>query len=118
MYFKIGDKDFSHLVSQMKVGHETLVSDKSGRNAKGEMFIDLVSKKFKIYITFRYMSDTEMNEVLQAIDNYIINITFLNPIDKKMKTIKCYTGTPEPDAYTIQDTRILYKPMSLNFIEL
>ena len=50
MYFKINDIDFSHLVSGMRVGYETLVSENSGRNAAGDTVIDVINKKIKIYI--------------------------------------------------------------------
>jgi hypothetical protein len=37
----------------------------------------------------------------------------------QMKTITCYTGTPEPEYYWIlPDGRVLYKEMSINFIEM
>lgn len=118
MYFKINDTDFSYLVSGLKVGYETLVSDNSGRNANGDTVIDVINKKIKVYITFRHMTDAEMNGLLTAIDNYVVNISFLDPLTKSLKTINCYTGTPEPEYYTIQPSYVIYKPMSLNFVEL
>ena len=47
MYFMINGEDFSHLVSGLKIGYETLVSDNSGRNAAGDTVIDVVNKKYK-----------------------------------------------------------------------
>lgn len=118
MYFKINGKDFSYLVSGLKVGYETLVSDNSGRNAAGDTVIDVINKKLKVYVTLRHTTDEEMQEFLDAIEDYVVNITFLNPQNKTLKTINTYTGTPEPEYYTIQPTRVIYKPLSLNFIEL
>ena len=48
MYFKINNTDFSSLVSGLKVGFETLVSDNSGRNAAGNTVIDIVARKAKV----------------------------------------------------------------------
>ena len=45
IYFKINNTDFSHLVSSLKVGYETLVSDNSGRNAAGNTVIDIINRK-------------------------------------------------------------------------
>ena len=118
MYFKINDIDFSSFVSQMRIGYETLVSDKSGRNAAGDTVIDIVNRKYKLYITFRHTTDAEMQSLLDAIANYVCNVTFRNPKTNELETITAYTGTPEPDYYTIQPTLIVYKPLSLNFIEL
>ena len=117
MYFKINNVDFSNIVSGLKVGFETLVSDKSGRNAAGDTVIDVINKKYKIYITFRHTTEEEMAKLLAAINDYVVNVSFLNPKTKALTTVQAYTGTPEPEYYTISD-KTIYKPMSLNFIEL
>lgn len=118
MYFTINEKDFSHYVSSLKVGYETLVSDNSGRNANGDTVIDVINHKIKLYTTIRHTTQDEMQEFLAAIKDYVVKVGFLNPITKELTTITAYTGTPEPEYYTIQPTMTIYKPMSLNFIEL
>lgn len=117
MYFKINDTDFSHLVSGLKVGYETLVSENSGRNANGDTVIDVINRKIKVYITFRHTTNSEMAQLLTAIDDYVVNVSFLNPQTNALSSITAYTGTPEPEYYTISD-KTIYKPMNLNFIEL
>lgn len=118
MYFKINGTDFSDLVSGLKVGYETLVSDNSGRNAAGDTVIDVVNRKIKLYITLRHTTDDEMDRFMAAIKDYVLSVSFLNPETRGMTTITAYTGTPEPEYYTIQPSRVIYKPMNLNFIEL
>lgn len=118
MYFKINNTDFSSLVSGLKVGYETLVSDSSGRNAAGDTVIDIINHKIKVYVTLRHTTGEEMESFLSAIRNYVVNVSFLDPKTKALTTINAYTGTPEPEYYTIQPTHTIYKPMSLNFIEL
>ena len=117
-YLKINDKDFSHMVSGLKVGFETLVSEASGRNAAGNTVIDVINRKVKVYVTLRHTFENEMKEFLESIKDYVVNITFLNPETKGLDTITTYTGTPEPEYYTIQPGNVIYKPMSINFIEL
>lgn len=116
-YLKVNGTDYSDLVSGLKIGYETLVSDNSGRNAAGNTVIDVINRKIKVYVTLRHTTDTEMNSFLKSIKNYVVDITFLDPETKTLKTINAYTGTPEPEYYTISD-KTIYKPMSLNFIEL
>ena len=118
MYFKINNTDFSSLVSGLKIGYETLVSDSSGRNAAGDTVIDIINHKIKFYVTLRHTTGEEMQSFLSAIRNYVVNVSFLDPKTKALTTINAYTGTPEPEYYTIQPTHTIYKPMSLNFIEL
>lgn len=117
-YFKINNKDFSDLVSGLKVGYETLVSDNSGRNAAGDTVIDIINRKTKVYITLRHTMESEMRDFLNAIKDYVVDITYLNPETKTLTTITTYTGTPEPEYYTIQTNNTIYKPMAINFIEL
>lgn len=116
-YLKVNGTDFSNLISGLKIGYETLVSDNSGRNAAGNTVIDVINRKIKLYTTLRHTTDDEMNGFLKAIKDYVVEVTFLNPETNALKTITAYTGTPEPEYYTIS-TKTIYKPMSLNFIEL
>lgn len=117
VYFKIGNKDFSSLVSGLKIGYETLVSDNSGRNAAGNTVIDVINRKRKVYLTLRHTTKDEMTEFLNAIKSYVVTVAVLNPETNALTTFSAYTGTPEPEYYTLSD-KTIYKPMSLNFIEL
>lgn len=117
MYFKIGNTDFSGLVSGLKVGYEVLVSDNSGRNANGDTTIDIINRKRKIYVTFRHTTDAEMKSILNAVKDYVVNISYLDAETNTLKTAQTYISTPEPEYYTIS-SKTIYKPMSLNFIEL
>lgn len=117
-YLIIENTDVSDLVKSLKVGYETLVSDNSGRNANGDTVIDVINKKVKLQVTFRPMESEDMANLLAAIENYVIDITYRDSKTNTNKTVTCYTGTPEPDYYFIHDNRVLYKEMSLNFIQL
>lgn len=117
-YLKINNVDFSYLVSGLKVGYETLVSDKSGRNAAGNSVIEVINRKRKVYVTLRHTTEAEMRSFLNAVKPFVVNVTVLDPETNTLVTINANIGTPEPDYYTIQSNNIIYKPMSLNFIEL
>ena len=117
-YLMIGDTDVSDLVKSLKIGYETLVSENSGRNAKGDTVIDVINKKVKLYVVFRPMFNDEMKTLLSTFENYVVNVTYRDSKTNTNKTITCYTGTPEPDYYCILDDKVLYKELSLNFIEL
>ena len=117
-FLKINGVNISSLTSSLKVGYETLVSDNSGRNAAGDTVIDVINQKTKLYVTIRHTTQDEMQVFLDAIKDFVVDVSFLNPKTKQLTTIKAYTGTPEPEYYTIQDGFTIYKPLSLNFIEL
>ena len=116
-FLRVNGKDFSSLVSSLKVGYEVLVSDKSGRNANGDTFIDIVNRKRKIYVTLRHTTNIEMNEFLNAVEDYVVTVEYLDVKSGAIKSATTYIGTPEPEYYTISD-RTIFKPLSLNFIEL
>lgn len=113
---KINNVDFSDLVSGLKVGYETLVSDTSGRNANGDTILDVINMKRKIYVTLRHTTFAEMQSFLAAIDPYQVTVQYLDPRDNTMKSASTYTGTPEPEYFNV--SKSIFKPMSLNFIEL
>ena len=117
-YLIINNTDVSDLVKSLKPCYETLVSDDSGRNANGDTVIDVINKKVKLQVVFRYMTDTEMANLLASIENYVVSVTYRDAKTNSNKTITCYTGTPEPDYYCILDGKVIYKEMSLNFIQL
>lgn len=114
--FTIDGVDFSHLVSGLKVGYETLVSDSSGRNANGDTVIDVINTKRKIYVTLRHTTIAEMKSFLSAVAPFQVTVKYLDPKTNSLLTASTYIGTPEPEYYNI--SKSLYKPMSLNFIEL
>ena len=115
---KVGSsyKDFSGLVSGLKVGYETLVSDSSGRNAAGDTVLDVINMKRKIYVTLKYTTFEQMQDFLAAIAPYQVEVEYLDPRDNTMQSAQTYTGTPEPEYYNVKLK--IYKPMNLNFIEL
>ena len=117
-YLKINNTDISKLVSGLKIGYETLVSDDSGRNANGDTVLDVINRKVKLYVSFKPMDDIDMKNFLTLIKDYVVNVSYRDSQTNSMKTIRCYTGTPEPDYYWILNDRVLYKAFDLNFIEL
>lgn len=117
-YLIINGVDVSNLVSGLKVGFETLVSEDSGRNANGDTVIDVINRKAKVYVTFRPMDGNEMVRLLSSFSNYVVDVSFKNPKTNAITTIRAYTGTPEPEYYWIHDNQVLYKSFNLNFIEL
>lgn len=117
-YLSINGTDISNLVQGMKIGYETLVADGSGRNANGDTVLDIINKKVKVYVTFRPMDEADMIKLMNAIEPYVVSVSFLDSKTNTIKTAKCYTGTPEPEYYWIHGNNVLYKSFDLNFIEL
>lgn len=117
-YLSINGTDVSHLVKGLKVGYETLVAENSGRNANGDTVLDVINRKVKLYVSFRPMDEGDMKSLLSTFADYVIPVSYRDSKTNSVKTITCYTGTPEPEYYWILDNQVLYKEMNLNFIEM
>lgn len=118
-YLSINGTDVSYLVKGLKVGYETLVADNSGRNARGDTVLEIINRKVKLYVSFRPMDGTEMEMLLDTFENFAnIPVTYYDSKTNSLKTVKCYTGTPEPEYYWIKDNHVLYKQLDLNFIQM
>jgi predicted membrane chloride channel (bestrophin family) len=117
MYLAINGKDYSDIVSSLKVGYEVLVSDESGRNANGDTVIDIVNKKRKVYVTLRHTTAAEMKSFLASVESFVVTVQYLDAKTNTLKSMSAYINTPEPDYYTISD-KTIFKPMNINFIEL
>ena len=118
VYCKIGNTDVSYLVQSMKVDMEVILSDKSGRNAQADNVVDIVARKDKVEIVFRPMDANDMAKLLSAVSDFVVNLSFLDPRTKQLKTISAYINTPQPEFYCILDGKILYKTLPLNFIQM
>lgn len=119
-YFKIGTTNFSSLVAKggLKVDYETLVADTSGRNAQGDMTIDVINHKYKVGVTFIPCTPAQVASIMGAIANYVISIQFMNPKTNAMETISAYTSTPSITWNTLADGIARTSPFTINFIQL
>lgn len=118
--FQIDGKDFTDTVQTYKAGYEVLLSEKSGRNARGTNVVDIVARKTKLSVTFMPMAAQRMKEFLAAVQPYVIDITYWDAKADAMKTINAYIGTPEITAVRMgtQVSRRRYDSFDLSFIEM
>ena len=116
---KIGTLDVtSFLLDQgFDVEYETLLSSKSGRNARGKNRIEIVARKDKLYCKFRALTSSEIQQFLAAIKSYVFSVTYLNPETGALKTIQVNSGTPKI-GYLRVNPVVMTKEFDLNFIEL
>ena len=116
---KIGTLDVtSFLLDQgFDVEYETLLSSKSGRNARGKNRIEIVARKDKLYCKFRALTSSEIQQFLAEIKSYVFSVTYLNPETGALKTIQVNSGTPKI-GYLRINPAVMTKEFDLNFIEL
>ena len=120
---KINGKDVSKYIAPTgcSVGWYD-VSKNSGRetqNANGTMILNVINNKYRLDITTRYLSSSEMvdffNEIIKAPK---MDIEFYNPFTGKMKTIHAYRGDRSASPYSPYKDEYLYNGTSIALIEL
>lgn len=116
---QIGTTNFDSYVAGLKVNRETIVSDYSGRNAGGTMSIDVVAHKWKISVTFKPLTTSQLSSLYGQISGYAnLSVQFKNPFNNSMTSITAYTGTPAVDWYRYSTDLKLSKSFTIDFIEM
>ena len=118
--FKIGNADFTDIVESYSTGYNVLLSEKSGRTARGNNVVDIVNRKTKLTVNFMPMSASRMQAFLSAVEPYVVNVTYWDPKTDALKAMEIYTGTPEITAIrmSVSQSERRYSPFSLAFVEM
>lgn len=120
---KIGNLDVSKWIVEegLDVGYEVLLSDKSGRNARGTNRVEIVARKMKITAKFRALTQAQIAQFLAAVEPYVFDVTFCSPQTGELKTIHIYRGslTIGFSKVDTQDfSRSMMREFDLSFIEM
>ena len=115
-YFKIGNTDFSHLVRSLNVAKEHNYNAQT--NAAGNTVVDYINTKRTIEVGFIYMDDSDMAALQDAVDSFVVTITYRGPKTNALEVANCISPKIEADYYTIQADRVLYNEFAVEFSEL
>lgn len=115
-YFKIGNNDYSMFTSELKVA--TNHNYNAQTNAAGNSVVDYINKKRVINVVIIPLNDDIMAQLQADINQFNVSISFLNPETKALEAINCIIAKNEPEYYTIQETKTMFKALSLTFEEL
>lgn len=75
-----------------KYEHNKLWADDTGRNLAGSMSGTLIGIFPKIILTFRKLTQVEMNIIAPILDSASQSLTYYDPATNSNKTIPTYTG--------------------------
>ena len=115
-YFKIGNNDYSMFTSELKVA--TNHNYNAQTNAAGNSVVDYINKKRVINVVIIPLNDESMAKLQADINAFNVSISFLNPETKALETINSIIAKNETEYYTIQETKTMFKALSLTFEEL
>lgn len=124
---KLNGVDITKYLSNQSTVGEYDVSKNSGRDvttANGTMILNVLATKYRLDLVTRPLTEDEVVDFYTEIRKKPapIKVEFLNPFDKKWKTIQCYRGDRSAQSmlsYIIDGQLVeLYNPISQAIIEL
>jgi hypothetical protein len=116
-YLKINGTDFSNIVNELKVSKSVNYSAQT--NAEGNTVVDYINAKRVISVGFIPLDGAKMAKLLAEIDAFSVSLSFHNPLTNAVEeNVQCIAPKSEPEYYTIQAGRVLYKALSIEFTEL
>lgn len=116
-YLKIGETDFSNYVRQLTVSNT--VNYAAQTNAAGNTVVDFINNKRTITVGIIPVNSEVMLDLLSAIGDFSVNLSFRNPNTNIIEeNVLCIIPTKEIDYYTIQQNKVMYNELELQFIEL
>ena len=89
------------------------------RNAKGTMVIDLIARKYKLELTWSYLTQQELTEILNAIQTSItFKVSFTDPVTGNTISKTCYSGDRTAPMLSYSENSITWKDFKVNLIEV
>lgn len=116
-YFKINNVDYSMYVNSLEITTNTNYNAQT--NAAGNTVVDYINQKRQIKVGIIPLDDSVMASLKTAIDNFNVNISFLNPNTKTLEeNIDVIIPSNEIKYYTIQVNKVSFEGLTLTFTEL
>ena len=116
VYFKINDTDYSMYTAELKITNASKYTTQT--NAHQDTVVDYINDKKTIEVEIIPLNDTVMQQLTEDISGLGMNISYLNPQTKQLKTISCILPSTNIEYYTIQQGKVSFKKVKLKFTEL
>lgn len=102
----------------LHIAPKVMVSEKSQRNARGTMTIDIIARKTQITCDFLPLDDTQMRALLNVLYPYSnIPVTYRDARTGQIRTITAYSGDYDIVYNTIRK-KVLYNEISVTLTEM
>ena len=115
-YLKINGVDYSKYVNALNVETSTVYNAQT--NAAGNTVVDFINAKRTITVGIIPLNDTVMRELQTAIKGFSVSLSFRNPQTNALEEVTCIIPESGVEYYTIQANKVMYKALTLSFIEL
>lgn len=65
---------------------------KAERNARGTLIKEIIATKRKLEMSWKYLPNDELQQLLQALSNNFFDVEFVDPHDNRTRTGTFYAG--------------------------
>ncbi len=118
MVLKINNVDLSEYIASYSPYKNTMVTNEQ-RNAKGTLTFDIVSSKTKIECqTIDNLTETQVQEILSAVESYKVSCQYRDTATGTSKTINAYVPDLKPEPKQIIDGKTIYNSFGITVIEM
>lgn len=101
--------------STYQVGIQDL--SKAERNANGTMIIERIATKRKLEMSWAYLSQSDLSNLLQAVSGVFFTVRYPDPQDGTLKTGTFYAGDRSSGMIDYKSGIARYKDVKFNVIE-
>lgn len=120
MFLKINGTDVSKYIATQSITHNPVWSTNAGRTLSGDFVGDIVTRKWKITLTTKPLSQKESAEFTSLVESgAFFDIQFIPPSSASgtMQAIKVYSNEPSYEIYSYVIDNARYKSIGVSFIE-
>lgn len=89
----------------------------AGRNANGDMKLNIVNNKYKVILHTPYLEQSDISSLFTLLASGTLSVTFYNPYTGSTVTKNMYRGDRSINLYW-DKTNKLYEPLDISLIEL
>lgn len=105
--------------SEMSVSLMDVQASDSGRDVTGLMHNNVVTKKWKIEMSFNVPDPDRVAQLLKAVNTPTFKVKFYNPMEQAVEERTFYVGDRSLPVYLWKpNTKFVYETMSFNIIEV
>ncbi len=116
-YFQIDGHDYSHFVNSLEIDNKANYTAQV--NAAGDSVVDYVNKKRIIKVGIIPLTSEQIKPLLVDLEKFNVSISYREPRTGALVTgVDCIIPTFNPEYYTIQTGKVMFKEFSLSFTEL
>lgn len=101
--------------SEFQIGYMDI--SKAERNANGNMIIERIATKRKLFLTYTFLTTSEVSLILQKISPAYYNVTYLDAQTNTVKTGSFYCGDRTVGMVDYINGIARYKDFGFNLIE-